>query len=1402
MVEEGENPEPTRSKASKLRGQERSQSTGIGSEQRSREGTSRAGQLRKSNSTPQPRRGRSPPAPSDAAPRQQGQQGQQQAEPNPPIQIDQWLWVQHHKDAVGKNDQLVDGDHHAARVTQVTNAGKIQVKWAIGGAAFCPADERIDDPLTEQEKDIVFDGLTRADGPHNGRYAPMTKVRAFLTEPSNLQGFPDSIVTRDRDSTGERCFSAILNNGNVTASDTIFLAKGEALRWLVSSQTANFSPACISTGKTVVQPDRLPREVMHGKQDQAGPSYANCVGAILSLMTHFEKDRQDPVFQKLWLLFHLLPALLLRNPSLPGRPVNVKDLKKKIKANCAKFMDGEWKHLYNKAAEACAIQPRPGYAPPDGPAEAPLLNEDGVHEASMKDKVKRAEQQAEGGSFTSARQILCGAGISKDGNMLQQMQSKFPHADTPRFPPVDPKIIFTDDDAGDKLRDEVEKATGRQGMARLARRSPAVAAQDQWHMNQRCIIYPLLINESIGEGVHRVFLKDRLEGYLPALYADYFRGGRLIPLSKAPKPGARPICIPDATRRLVHKAQDQVSKKQLAHFFESEYPNAIQVANGTKGGAEIKHNLIQMLLHGEMAPAPPEDGELDDDPFVIISIDLKNAFNELDRQAIVDLVSGDYGDRTYDQGHISADSPAEGKRKLPNTHAGHWPCFKSHYGGKARMALVNPADGSTDIVWCTQGVQQGDVIAGATFNAAVHIIAGSVMSRHEALLAGFADNLDTVGRCSQAFPAVKDLITSLEEVGLRVNINESCMYAPAYHASQAPPKAYLDAMQVPGMPKIPWAGKDNGLKLVGFPLGPDAFIHEALTKVRDDIRRELACMEHLESGIIHHHMIRMCQATRFIYQMRGLPDEYTAGIAREIDDLLWNAYKKYNLKGWDVPKDPTLTQIEMERDARTQFFTSVAGGGLGIAPNASITHAAFYSGVAISFRMAARIGAMYPDLDEAIQSPRFQNSPFMEAFEKSRQFLLACPAGVTPDQGVQLRLAEAAAAAAAKAQGQKPETPATILIIPGFAELYRHAGDGHGTRLETVPDQKRLTTLARTHNTDLYKTASTSQLARARMAALTPTTVHVTAQPSENSAFAEHWAPQKTRSRYSPMATCGSTAALRFLPFRRFLWSTFVNTVLGLEYTLFPDDKCKCQGRDPTNPTHHDLSCKHWAAYNAGHEIIVKSLERLCISGGIPVQIGSKVPRKHPQSNECGDVHTKLDPGLRSEVIDVSEVHATAGDNEPVLPAEARLHRLQPRVIETALNNRHKTKVDKYRQSYEAHGHTFVPFIVSTRGPIHPEAQRMLYFIAQATTRQHMHYYTTDLQYETVMARNIQRVNAVASAAIGLSIAVRARGLARGNIGQDPAQRGWRMQDEITAAIDGPVDYTHLMSMEAFGAPN
>ena len=76
--------------------------------------------------------------------------------------------------------------------------------------------------------------------------------------------------------------------------------------------------------------------------------------------------------------------------------------------------------------------------------------------------------------------------------------------------------------------------------------------------------------------------------------------------------------------------------------------------------------------------------------------------------------------------------------------------------------------------------------------------------------------------------------------------------------------------------------------------------------------------------------------------------------------------------------------------------------------------------------------------------------------------------------------------------------------------------------------------------------------------------------------------------------------------------------------------------------------------------------------------------------------------------------------------------------------------------------------------------------------------YNETLNFHSV----VQRVNAVASAAIGLGIAVGARGLTRGRMGQDPPRQGWRMHDEIAAAIDGPINYAHLMSSEAFGAPN
>lgn len=1258
----------------------------------------------------------------------------------------------------------------------MTATGRTQVKWAVGGPQFAPELAHFQGELNGRELEMVFDGSTSADGPHNGRGISKTKVGDLLAQVPDLESLESLGIARSRDDKGTRTFAEL----RVGPGDEGLKGK-TALRWLVDSES-NFSPGMIATGKSVVAPSSLPKKTMYGKpENSAAPTYANCVGALCRVLKLLDDDRNDPAFQKLHTLFYCLPSLLLRVPKdVPHRKKT-----KIIESNCERFLRGKWKSLFMEAAKACSVQPR-GFLAPGGPAEAPLIDEDGVNRAGMADKARRAEEKAKGGNYSAARRHLCGPGLGTGPDLFQEMQNKFPKAEPPTWPAVEPEIEITDDCFGECLEEELQKALSLDGMIKVARAAPRMAGCDQWGMDLRGIIYPLLLSEGVGSDVYNFFIMARREGYLPPLYAEYYRGGRLIPLSKFPKEGARPITVGDAIRRLFERAHAKVEKKAMARYFEETYANVKQFAGGTASGAEIMHNVLQMLAQGEVAPSPPPaDDDLPDDPFVVVNLDLKNAFNEVQRQVIIDLISGEFGDRTYDQGNIGSHNKPP---PVPNEFKGHFQSFKAHYTGTARLAMIDPNGGQTRIVWCTKGVQQGDVLGGPMFNLAIHAIVGSCLKRHRDVFAALlADNGGLAGRCSKVFPAVKDLVISLKEIGLVLNPRDSGMYAPTHHAALEPPTAYTDAMNVPDMPDIPWVGTGKGLVIVGFPMGPEAFTRDHLVKIRDDIRRELGCMRYLEDGLVYHHMLRLCISTRFIYHMRGLDPSFTAGIAEEIDQLMWQRWKDYYFEvqrvEWDADEeDAQLQQAKAAEDARVQFHMCLARGGLGINPNAAIVQAGFYSGVAVSLRMAARFAEHYAPLKEAIDSATFRDSSFHRAFAQSRDFLLACTNAVTSTQDAELRAEEEANP---PAQGQKPPQR---YVIPDFGQLYRRKPALDEDPLVPIPDQRRLTSLARTHPDDPFRRELASQYAQERMDQLCPSRVMVTAPDAEDSVYKNYGVDRKKESRYLPLAMFGSTAAVPFVAITRFVMAAFLATVLDLENTVHPDDKCKCGQRDPDMPNEHDLTCKHWAAFTNGHQQIVYALERLGIAAGFPVAIGPRVPTLKP-SDKCGDVHTKLAVQQRSEVHDVTIVHV--GGSELWRDGQAAITR--------AMNTKHNAKVNRYRQPYSAMGHNFTSFVVTTHGQIHPEAQRTLYFIALRMTQQHMHYYYTDLKFDVIMARNIERVNAVASAAIASGVGLRARGIRGGRIGVDPPRRGWRTQDDIVGGIEGPVDYSHMMADDWFG---
>jgi hypothetical protein len=134
-----------------------------------------------------------------------------------------------------------------------------------------------------------------------------------------------------------------------------------------------------------------------------------------------------------------------------------------------------------------------------------------------------------------------------------------------------------------------------------------------------------------SHGQTRASLVPVAAGYLPLPYRSHLAGGRLIALSKHPKPGVRPICISDARRHLVAKGLADYASRHFQQFFQRSRPNVLQFGANTKHGATHMFHLIKAHL-----PASSDDEHAD--PVVAANLHSVNAVNCLIRQHLVDVL--------------------------------------------------------------------------------------------------------------------------------------------------------------------------------------------------------------------------------------------------------------------------------------------------------------------------------------------------------------------------------------------------------------------------------------------------------------------------------------------------------------------------------------------------------------------------------------------------------------------------------------------------------------------------------------------------------------------------------------------------------------------------------------------
>jgi hypothetical protein len=309
------------------------------------------------------------------------------------------------------------------------------------------------------------------------------------------------------------------------------------------------------------------------------------------------------------MLIHILPTLLLRQDPQPYRGT----FTQAVNRRCSQFRRGEWQHLYHAALQ-----------------EQELHNNLAQHRTSKSTTNKQqriALEQARNLNYSRAMNILRSLAPSTDepAVILNNLNSLHP-ADSAPLQQFDPQ--FT-------VPLEAFSFINGKRLDTQIRRSKRGTAVDQWSWDSREMWRDILNDRSFLEDVAKYWIFQIAAGYLPAKYRVHLAGGRLTALSKAPKPGIRPINVPDVWRRLAANGLLTHCLTELDQFFQLGHPRVPICRRLPKRSFQ---NVPFDKQHCNSSLSLQQQD--DNDTPVIANLDLSNAFNAESRQLIYNFATG------------------------------------------------------------------------------------------------------------------------------------------------------------------------------------------------------------------------------------------------------------------------------------------------------------------------------------------------------------------------------------------------------------------------------------------------------------------------------------------------------------------------------------------------------------------------------------------------------------------------------------------------------------------------------------------------------------------------------------------------------------------------------------------